>query len=46
MERLFRYIETSEGRNKVVRVLGIFALTGGAFVTVVLLTAVYLRDYA
>lgn len=46
MERLFRYIETSAGRNKVIRVLEIVALTSGAIVTVVLLTAIYFRDYA
>jgi len=46
MERLLRYIETLAGRNRVIRVLEIVALTSGALVTVVLLTAVYLRDYS
>ena len=46
MERLLRYIETSAGRNKVIRVLEACALIGGAIVCVVLLTAIYMRDYA
>jgi len=44
VDRLLKYIETSAGRNKVIRAIEIFTLTGGALLSVVVLTAVYLRD--
>lgn len=46
MTKFSYYLETSAGRYKLIRVLEAFALTGSAIVTVVLLVAVYLRDYA
>lgn len=45
MGRLLKYIETTTGRNKVVRVLEVVSLVGSALLSVILLTAVYLRDY-
>jgi hypothetical protein len=46
MKTLSYYIETSAGRDQVIRVLEVLTLTGGAILSVAVLAAVYLRDYA
>lgn len=46
VDRLLTYIETTEKRNRIIKVIEVLALTGSALLTVTLLAAVYLRDYA
>lgn len=46
MERFIRYVEIPANRNRVIRVLERVALVGAALVSALLLTAVYVRDYA
>ena len=42
MEKLLRYIETSEGRIKIINILGTFGVVGGMIVTTILLWATFL----
>jgi len=46
MKHLMRYIDTTAGRSRVIRVIEVFTLTGGTLLSIVVLAAVYLRDYA
>jgi hypothetical protein len=43
MERFFRYIETQEGRNKIVNAIHTWVMVGGTIVTAILLTGVFLK---
>jgi|PersoiStandDraft_1058852.scaffolds.fasta_scaffold00005_32 hypothetical protein len=42
MKKLLRYIETTEGRNKIIDVLGTFTLVGGVILSAVVLAAKFL----
>lgn len=44
MERLLQYIETREGRDRVIKVLERLALVGSTIVTTLLLIALYFKD--
>jgi hypothetical protein len=44
VDHLLRYIGTSAGRNRIIRIIEMFTLTGSVVLSAVVLTAVYLRD--
>lgn len=46
MERFVQYIAIRANREKVITVLEHVALIGGALLSAVVLTAVYVRDYS
>jgi hypothetical protein len=46
MKSMSYYIETSAGRHQLIKVLEVLTLTSGAIISVVVLTAIYFRDYA
>jgi hypothetical protein len=43
---IHKHFFTSAGRNKIIDALGWFAIVGGTIVSITVLIAVYLRDYA